>query len=111
MIKRKLQKAKKPAIWALIAAMALGNAVPAFADARTGDETGISSGGKVPRATSNDAEKEKDPVKTSTSNDADKEFDLEDMPEIGSSGFTKWFVDHVEFEELWELVSELLSDV
>ena len=37
--------------------MALGNAVPAFADARTGDETGISSGGKVPRATSNDAEK------------------------------------------------------
>lgn len=46
MIKRKLQKAKKPAIWALIAAMALGNAVPAFADARTGDETGISSGGE-----------------------------------------------------------------
>lgn len=49
MIKRKLQKAKKPAIWALIAAMALGNAVPAFADARTGDETGISSlGGRYP---------------------------------------------------------------
>lgn len=48
MIKRKLLKAKKPVIWALIAAMALGNAIPAFADARTSDETGISSGGRYP---------------------------------------------------------------
>lgn len=36
---------------------------------------------------------------------------FEDMPEIGSSEFTKWFFDHVDSEALWNWVIELMEAV
>ena len=100
----------------LIAAMTTSTVFPAMASIASVDAGQVISWKETRidgfrKATSSTADRLPEKEKQTPSNaiSQDEIFDLDEMPEIGTDAFTKWFFANTEHEELWEFVLDLLD--
>ena len=128
---RKKKLAQKTLVWLMVIVMGTSNAFSAAASVKDADmaasetenektvhkkeqtkrKTATSSDVDYDDETSADEIGDENTEKSTPSNAVkwEETFDLNEMPEIGSSDFTTWFFENIDQEELWEFVLELME--